>query len=222
MPCPYATPLSEDEDGLTASDAASSPLLTEKAAFSEARLKCPAFAHDAPCPFRGGNDPDSLREIMKTVPPSHFSRRVSSSSDGDSMDDGGEEGAAATPFRVAMEHVHRVSIEGRARGDSFVIEGGCPFKSFHKNISENGNTAANLARAMEEFSLAAIIARMAAPGLGDEEDEREHDSISNSNTQEGISSATRSASNQHPRPSLMLSHALKVRKTVVATSQKPF
>ena len=58
--------------------------------------------------------------------------------------------------------------------DSFIIKGGCPFKSYHRESSKkkssiNMNMSAtntpvrkrNLARSMEDFSLAAIMGRMA-------------------------------------------------------------
>ena len=93
--------------------------------------------------------------------------------------DGDACGAAATPFWLAMERVHRVSEEiGRvdpsdedtspsSNRNGFVVLGGCPFRAFHRERfydDDSGDTSAHLARAMEDFSLSAIMGRMAELG----------------------------------------------------------
>lgn len=116
----------------------------------------------------------------------------------------GEEATAATLFQLAMEHVHRVSswldqhgddkhssttdnnnnndgettVTTRRGSGNFIIQGGCPFKSFHRERmsnenSDDGNTHNHLARAMEDFSLAAIMGRMASESFDDGEDDEE-------------------------------------------------
>lgn len=103
---------------------------------------------------------------MKTVPTSHFPRTE------------GEK--KTTPFQLAMEHVHNVSSwlgtkKAPAAADNvdpFVIQGGCPFKSFHKSHASSDK---NLAVAMEEYSLAAIMGQLGASFSDDEEDEAEKD-----------------------------------------------
>mmetsp|Transcript_15563 Transcript_15563/g.25258 ORF Transcript_15563/g.25258 Transcript_15563/m.25258 type:complete len:524 (-) Transcript_15563:52-1623(-) len=113
-----------------------------------------------------------------------------------------ESGAAVTPFQLAMEHVHQVSSllddqkrnstaaddessENDRKRDSFIIRGGCPFRSFHKEHPTR-NTSKHLTRAMEDFSLAAIMGRMASESFGDyqeleldrSQDEEENDETS--------------------------------------------
>jgi heme oxygenase len=91
---------------------------------------------------------------MKTVPTSHFPRV------------GGEKNTT-TPFQLAMEHVHNVSSwlgtkkapADAEKADQFLIQGGCPFKSFHKSHSSSDK---NLAVAMEGYSLAAIMGHLGA------------------------------------------------------------
>lgn len=103
---------------------------------------------------------------MKTVPTSHFPRTE------------GEK--KTTPFQLAMEHVHNVSSwlgtkkapSAADNVDPFVIQGGCPFKSFHKSHASSDK---NLAVAMEEYSLAAIMGQLGASFSDDEEDEAEKD-----------------------------------------------
>ena len=84
----------------------------------------------------------------------------------------------ATPFRLAMERVHWVSEEishvdpsdedaEDENRDSFVDRGRCPFRAFHRerfHDDDSGDTSAHLARAMEDFSLSAIMGRMAELG----------------------------------------------------------
>ncbi|KAL7528816.1 hypothetical protein ACHAXR_002656, partial [Thalassiosira sp. AJA248-18] len=240
--CPYAAPLSDDEDASCSNPdhpTAAAGTGTNKAVFSPtsealtaARTKCPAFAKaNGGCPFRDTvSNPDSLMEVMKTVPPSHFpssssalrmvvANSKSSSGGGEgginSSGGGGGSGNAATQFQLAMEHVHQVSswleqsgsdssqvhsesttskndnessptnnattTTGRKRSssissmtqndrDSFIIRGGCPFKVYHKE-HHNHNTSKRLARAMEDFSLAAIMGRMAEESFDDDDGE---------------------------------------------------
>eukprot|EP00580_Thalassiosira_gravida_P002289 CAMPEP_0201604438 /NCGR_PEP_ID=MMETSP0492-20130828/4578_1 /ASSEMBLY_ACC=CAM_ASM_000837 /TAXON_ID=420259 /ORGANISM="Thalassiosira gravida, Strain GMp14c1" /LENGTH=646 /DNA_ID=CAMNT_0048068467 /DNA_START=50 /DNA_END=1990 /DNA_ORIENTATION=+ len=244
MPCPYAAALSDDEDAsYHATTTNDSHYFPPEEALSAARLKCPAFANKA-CPFRmAGSDPHSLREVMKTVPPSHFpsssnalrkmivggknennglSRQIESS------DNGGSSSMAVTPFQLAMEHVHQVSSlldqqnteknneEGESSSsspssydrDSFIIRGGCPFKSFHKerpsNAHVNASSSKLLARAMEDFSLSAIMGRMASESFADlEEEEKEEQSLEesdeNNTTNDKETATSTSASDAQPR-----------------------
>jgi len=110
-----------------------------------------------------------------------------------------KEGGAVTPFQLAMEHVHNVSslLDAAANSatnnsasinsvksnnvsnsvnispekrDSFIIKGGCPFKSYHQQsnnmksstISGSSRSSKHLAKAMEDFSISAIMGRMAS------------------------------------------------------------
>ncbi|KAL9189836.1 hypothetical protein ACHAXT_009511 [Thalassiosira profunda] len=206
--CPYAAALSDDEDAShhssgVPSGSANSPKGIAEEALAAARQKCPAFQNNA-CPFRAATDPDAVREVMKQVPPSHFPTRNGAlqgalRGNNNAGGEGGE--GAAGHFRLAMEHVHRVSSwlehgqntnaaaqnegggspntssnSGGARRNSltakdrehFVLRGGCPFKQFHHGRSFD-DKATHLARAMEDFSLAAIMGRMAEESFYGEE-----------------------------------------------------
>lgn len=110
---------------------------------------------------------------MKTVPPSHFP------SSSPKLQNAVATAEAATQFQLAMEHVHNVSssLVGGAPSpvnatvnsntQQFIIQGGCPFKSFH---SEHDRSNTTLIRAMEDYSLAAIMGRMAESFSDDESD----------------------------------------------------
>ena len=113
-----------------------------------------------------------MMEIMKTVPPSHFPKSSNSNSDS-KINDGTNSGVeGTTPFQLAMEHVHNVSsmLENNnikspepEKRDSFVIKGGCPFKSYHQQSnSKSSSSKKHLAKAMEDFSISAIMGRMAS------------------------------------------------------------
>ena len=226
--CPYASALSDDEEGSIAHDPLSSPT---EGALSLARSKCPAFA-DNSCPFRGATNPESLRDIMKTVPPSHFpssssalqkiivgqqkqqqqqhqqsQQAVSGGNSSSGTGGGGSDAASTTPtaFQLAMEHIHKVSnyLRSASAGresntahvenatlssqeretnphinrDVFIIQGGCPFKSFHQD-HPTSSSSTTLARAMEEYSLAAIMGRMASfseDGYNENDEEEDYD-----------------------------------------------
>ena len=175
------------------------PTSSASSILSEARLRCPAFANGAPCPFRDCalDDPSSLVEVMRTVPPGHFSCSSSSSSSSSSPSSSSSvvpppvssvvSGGGKTHFQLAMEHVHDVMTrlsskehdeeeEGEKEydRDSFVVRGGCPFKSYHDRGGADTTPGGNLARAMEDFSLAAIMGRM-AEGRDDDDDDDDDD-----------------------------------------------
>lgn len=218
--CPYAAALSDDEESYqdptsphTGSNNHRSPNFistpTTEDALSLARSKCPAFA-DNSCPFRGANDPESLREVMKKVPPSHFpsssaalQAMIASRSGDDHRREGGTSVSTPTAFQLAMEHIHRVSnylgtaksgqnskFNNREEGgrslesengsnlrvdkEAFIVSE-CPFKSFHKDRNSSSSSSKTLARAMEDFSLAAIMGRMASWSDDDEDTDPRHD-----------------------------------------------
>ena len=199
--CPYAAALSDDEDGDAGGGGCDY--------LSEARKKCPAFANNAPCPFRNvRSNPESLISVMKQVPPSHYHLLASSSSSGDGENEAtittsttttsassSSSTAAATLFQLAMEHVHHVSSTLLSSNDNtisanieknendkhhdylsnFILPGGCPFKAYHRRRYETDNNNdhttstesssrhlhLSMLHAMEEFSLSAIMGRMA-------------------------------------------------------------
>jgi len=190
MTCPYAIApgggRSDDEDSSTAiSTPLSGPSLPTiddpeiLEALSLAKSACPAFqGKNGDCPFRDATDADSMRKAMLRVPPSHISaingsdgRSSPTSSVDDSVDGAGP--STSYRFRKALEHVHKMSValhdtnsaaqEGSDGGDgatvpsNFLLDGGCPFKTFYQ-----GKKGKELfATAMEDFSLGAILAKMA-------------------------------------------------------------
>ena len=193
--CPYAAALSDDEDASyhdhhadqAAGDAPSSAVLSSlssNAALAAARERCPAFANRS-CPFRdAGDDGERLREVMRTVPPSHYSSLVKEGgSENDAEGRERSDSDAALQFRLAMEHIHAIQrqISGSVNGDedeqtstrreSFLLNGGCPFKSFHSGRETAGGEQSKrtLAEAMEGFSIAAIMGRLAEESLGEEQ-----------------------------------------------------
>ncbi|KAL7529329.1 hypothetical protein ACHAWF_002936 [Thalassiosira exigua] len=312
--CPYAAALSDDEtdassshpdqDGpkqlvrdLLVGGGGDGGEAERAAALSAARKRCPAFADGAPCPFRSvGSDPTAMMTVMAKVPASHFRDKGSGAAEGAGDGMGGsateergkeEAAAAAAPFRLAMEHVHRVSSRlerGRrlspkngnddsnnndinndggndndnngndenqtttnddSSQDKFIVSGGCPFKSFHRDHGGSGGGSGassgdggggsrelRLARAMEDFSLAAIMGRLASreelegeEGEGGEADggseprlaeegeaisSVEDEQASNATAAAPPTSPTRTKEKDRRRRSSALSHALKV------------
>ena len=163
--CPYASALSDDEDGSCNNDSSSFSPSPTREALELARTKCPAFADGASCPFRDATSAESLRKVMETVPPSHFP--LIKKNNNDTRDDEGNSSAAAAPFLSVMEHVHQVSEElgknetavNSPQHKQYLIHGGCPFKSFHQHHSSSESSRDYFMKAMEEYS-AAYIGRM--------------------------------------------------------------
>jgi heme oxygenase len=177
--CPYASALSDDEDGSHSNDATSSrPYSPTGVALALARSKCPAFADGNQCPFRNATSAERLREVMEKVPPSHFPLIASHKNSKETRDE--DTSIAAAPFQLAMEHVHLVSSElgndtkvKSPKEQQYLIQGGCPFKSFHREHSSSESSSNNFVRAMEEYSVAYQIGRMVDSLDGDhEQDER--------------------------------------------------
>lgn len=168
--CPYAAALSDDETSQNSPPHGS----ISPDQLSMARSKCPAFANA--CPFKDAADnPDKLRDIMKTVPASHFPQHR-----GDNIM---AKQGNKTGFQLAMEHIHTVSSwlgstkKAVAEGEQYIIQGGCPFKSFHKNHSSSSEK--RLIVAMEEYSLAAIMGQLGASFDKELDDvEREEEELS--------------------------------------------
>ena len=175
MSCPYAAPLSKDEDASSVGTTSPKhgPLGTSddkevKEALALARSACPAFQDGKGCPFRDATDAETMRLAMLKVPPSHIGMGEGASSAPSPSD-------TAAKFRKALEHVHTVSTTlhspaasaaatSTARTASpfggFMLEGGCPFKTFYKGRGDNSSPVPFVS-ALEEFSLSAIIAKMA-------------------------------------------------------------
>ena len=165
--CPYASALSDDEDGSHINDTVSSPYRPTGEALALARTKCPAFADGNSCPFRNATSAESMREVMEKVPPSHFPL-IANQTNSNAVRDDEVTSVAAAPFQLAMEHVHLVSsVLGKdttkvksPKEQQYLIQGGCPFKSFHSDHSSSESSSDNFVRAMEEYSVAFQIGRM--------------------------------------------------------------
>ena len=163
--CPYASALSDDEDGSHINDTTAASFRPTGEALALARSKCPAFADGNPCPFRNATTSESLREVMERVPHSHFPIMTKQDNKSEAHDEAAESVAAA-PFKLAMEHVHHVSSELSSKSPKeYLIQGGCPFKSFHRQHSSSKSSVNNFALAMEDYSVAHQMQLM----VGDDE-----------------------------------------------------
>ena len=205
--CPYASALSDDEDGSHSNEATPSPYRPTGEALALARSKCPAFRENS-CPFRDAKNAESLREVMEKVPPSHFPMVAKQKNNGEAQD--GDTSIAAAPFQLAMEHVHQVSSElGKEtatpkspKEQQYLIQGGCPFKSFHRDHSSSESSLDNFARAMEEYSVAFQIGRMAdsfedgETDVNDKEEEQPKSSLSDA-LKNGTAESHEAAENVH-------------------------
>ena len=186
MSCPYAAPLSKDEDADASSVGTTSPKngplsassgdKEVKEALALARSACPAFQDGKGCPFRDATDAEAMRLAMLKVPSSHIGV-IGESRGASAQPPSGSDTAAM--FQKALEHVHTVSTtlhsptastttagadSSSARTESpfggFMLDGGCPFKTFYKGKGDNA-APVPFVSALEELSLSAIIAKMA-------------------------------------------------------------
>jgi heme oxygenase len=115
---------------------------------------------------------------MEQVPPSHFPLIASNKEDKNEKTRYEGHSAAAVPFQLAMEHVHRISSEvtkSPQQQQQYLIHGGCPFKSFHQDHSSSESSTDNFVRAMEEYSVA-YIGRM-VDSFGEDEQDKDHKNI---------------------------------------------
>ena len=96
-----------------------------------AMTSCPAFESGS-CPFKDAKNADQVRHALLEVPPSHLEEKGH--------------------FYRALRHLHKIS-QTLELDDKFTMSGGCPVSSYSPDAS--------FAAAMEEYSLASIMARMA-------------------------------------------------------------
>ena len=180
--CPYAVALSEDEASHSSTGGA------RKVRILTAELsQCPAFAaamssntqdnntnntntnsNKPKCPFQGATSPEQVQQTLAQIPKSHYTEHQSS-------------------FFQVMQHMHSVHEKGtsgggtamdpkyfRAFGGTTLGGGQCPMQPYvaaatnnnnsHSNNSNNNNNRPrkSFARVMEDCSMAAIMARLAA------------------------------------------------------------
>jgi heme oxygenase (biliverdin-producing, ferredoxin) len=145
--CPYAVALSDDDTfhSSLSSDNGSKSLLT-----AELR-QCPAFAGSSSgggtCPFKQAKSAEEIQQTFRQIPKSHYTEHKSS-------------------LYKVIQTLHKVHEQGadavfRDKLPSSLFKGGqCPMKPYidSSTVKEKGS----FARAMEECSLAAIMARLAA------------------------------------------------------------
>ena len=97
-----------------------------------AMTSCPAFEGGS-CPFRDAKSAYDVRQTLLQVPPSHLQEKGQ--------------------FYLALQHLHHVSQTMHHDDAKFELVGGCPVQTYSPNAS--------FITAMEEWSLASIMARMA-------------------------------------------------------------
>jgi heme oxygenase len=93
---------------------------------------CPAFEAGS-CPFRDAKSADDVRHALLLVPPSHLQEKGH--------------------FYKALRHLHHVNQTVDHIQPKFEVAGGCPVQTYSPHSS--------FSTAMEEWSLASIMARMA-------------------------------------------------------------
>jgi heme oxygenase len=156
--CPYAVALSEDEASHDASTTTTTAADSSKIA---AELSsCPAFSSQNGCPFKEAKSPEEVQRTLAQIPQSHF-----------------QDASKKSAFFQVMQHLHQVHEQG---GDSdFVKMTGaivgqeCPMKPYVVVSSgdDEDKKVQSFTQAMEDCSLAAIMARLAADMLDKTSDE---------------------------------------------------
>jgi heme oxygenase (biliverdin-producing, ferredoxin) len=140
--CPYAIALHSDDD--SESEGSTSKLIQS----------CPAFQQGS-CPFASCTDEDAVRKQLLQIPPSHY-----------------ESGKGGPEFLRVLQELHAVASLPNASDKKFQLSA-CPVASkIPINIHKSPSNGLNFIQAIEGFSLAAIMARMA------EEMEKSDDSTS--------------------------------------------
>jgi heme oxygenase len=147
--CPYAAALKgqtllSDSD----SESLSLPDLVE---LERAKQKCPAFnnlknnnsSSASSCPFSSAKTSQEVKETLLQLPPSHLDPKG--------------------VFYKSLEHLHKTAGDSAAgtggfASFAFALPGGCPVKN---SVPERVAQHLSFHQAMEDYSLAAIMARMA-------------------------------------------------------------
>ena len=158
--CPYAVALSEDEASHSLEH--QSPTGGSKKLTAELS-QCPAFAISAEggsgkCPFKEAKSPEEIQQRLAQIPKSHYTEHQSG-------------------FYQVMQHLHQVHEKGGDAGFASKLPTlqGCPMKSYVADKPKG------FTQAMEECSLAAIMARLAADMEEDNSEQGDDISPRNSN-----------------------------------------
>jgi heme oxygenase (biliverdin-producing, ferredoxin) len=145
--CPYAIALHSDDD--SESESGTSKLIQS----------CPAFQQGS-CPFASCADEDAVRKQLLQIPPSHY-----------------ESGKGGPEFLRVLQELHAVASLPIASDKKFQLSA-CPVASkIPINIHKSPSNGLNFIQAIEGFSLAAIMARMAEEM--EKSDDEMHDSLEN-------------------------------------------
>lgn len=155
--CPYAVALSEDEASHSLEHHHQQSPTGSKNMLTAELSQCPAFAvgqgesNKTTCPFKEAKSPEEIQQRLAQIPPSHYTQKQSG-------------------FLQVLQHLHQVHEQGGDAGfASSKILQGCPMKPYVP-ADNNAFKPQGFTQAMEECSLAAIMARLAA----DMEDSSEH------------------------------------------------
>ena len=149
-----------------------------------AKTSCPAFG-DGSCPFREAKNADDVRHALLHVPPSHLEQKGH--------------------FYRALRHLHHVSQTMQNDNDDdnkFALTGGCPVQTY-------SSPNASFVTAMEEWSLASIMAKM-AQDLMDEEDEEETTQDDSPSNQEATSDTTSTTTTTSTLPTTQMQSSQQV------------
>ena len=142
------------------------------------------------CPFRNSTNAEEFRKTMMSVPKSHLEKNIPALTASDTstasastyhhsdsiIDDDEQSNDVSAQFRLVLEHMHIVSkslhptsdmgahkpLHEKINTDSFLLNGGCPFKSYYHADTSAKDSYESFSNAMESFSLAAIMVKMAA------------------------------------------------------------
>ena len=147
--------------------------------------KCPAFA-DSSCPFKDAKSASEVRQKMEQMPPSHFDKNGK--------------------FLKVVQEIHKkqTDLPDAALSPLFQLPGGCPVLQGQEGDKAKSST---FAEALEQMSLAAIMAREMKKQQGEEED-----GGTSSEEEEEIKSDTLkddSTKEQPKQPRVSLSESLK-------------
>eukprot|EP00521_Asterionellopsis_glacialis_P010498 CAMPEP_0195290310 /NCGR_PEP_ID=MMETSP0707-20130614/6223_1 /TAXON_ID=33640 /ORGANISM="Asterionellopsis glacialis, Strain CCMP134" /LENGTH=566 /DNA_ID=CAMNT_0040350423 /DNA_START=96 /DNA_END=1793 /DNA_ORIENTATION=+ len=171
--CPYAAQLSDDDNSGTSADDAS---IVPSEILELAKSSCPAFKESNSCPFKDVKNSSEIRKTLAQVPPSHYAMNTNNTNSSSSA-------AGAVAFQKALRHLHNVSLKMNCEEDAkYRLPGGCPVKDQislstprNSDIQNNDKHPAKVqslesfGQAMEEYSLAAIMAKMAQDLEDDDE-----------------------------------------------------
>lgn len=166
--------------------------------FTMADVKdCPAFETGS-CPFK---KPDSMQETLQKIPPSHFNPQ------GKFFKIIQELHKVHGQIQENLDHTVAGDSNGNGSSSNYHLPGGCPVQPVVKRANKDETVNhVSFSEAMESWSLAAIMARLAKEqGLDMEEETSEHP---HEEEEESLVTLVPTTTTTEERPSL--AQALKV------------